>query len=114
MNDTLAFSNPSHTLHHDLTSLVTVQPGSIVSRTIYQDERSRAILFSFDAEQELSEHTASRAAIIEILQGEARVGVDDATYELKPGDWLHMAPRLPHSVYAKTPLIMLLTMIGCE
>jgi hypothetical protein len=26
------------------------------------------------------------------------------------GSWVHMPPRLPHSLYAKTPVIMLLLM----
>lgn len=93
----------------------TIQPDSIVSRTLYKNGQLKAILFGFDAGQELSEHTSSQTAIIQIVQGEATVtlGGDD-TYELHPGAWVHMPPRLKHSITARTPLIMLLLMLGAE
>ena len=74
----------------------------------------KAILFGFDAGQELSEHTSSQMAIIQILRGEATVTLGDDSHELKGGSWLLMPPRLKHSVHANTPLTMLLLMFGPE
>ena len=42
----------------DLASLIPVNPDSTVSRTVLRGEGARIVLFSFDAGQELSEHTA--------------------------------------------------------
>lgn len=103
------------TLIQDLARLIDVpQPESIISRTFYKDARLRAVLFGFDAGQELSEHTSSQAAIIQIVRGEATVTVGDDRHELNAGSWLHMPAHLKHSVYAKTPLIMLLLMFGAD
>ncbi len=101
-----------YTLIPDLQLLVTeATPDSIISRTFYKDDHMRAILFRFDTGQELSEHTSAHTAVLHILSGNARVGVGIDTHELSEGAWLHMAPRLKHSVYAKTPVVMLLVMV---
>lgn len=94
--------------------IAAIQPQSIVSRTFYRDDRLKAILFGFDTGQELSEHTSSQSAIIQIVQGEATVTLGNDRHELQAGAWLHMPPRLKHSVYAKTPLLMLLLMFGAD
>lgn len=83
----------------------------ILSRTVYQDEQLRAVLFGFAAGQELSEHTASVPAIIHILQGEARLTLGGEVREAAPGAWVRMEANLPHSVFAKTPVVMLLLML---
>jgi quercetin dioxygenase-like cupin family protein len=102
-------------LVEDLTALLgAIQQESIVSRTFFKGNRLKAILFGFDAGQELSEHTASQAAIIQIVQGEATVTVGEDRYELKAGSWLHMPTRLKHSVYAKTQMILLLLMYSAD
>lgn len=99
----------------DLTQLVgELQPESIISRTFYQGVRMRGIVFGFDAGQELSEHTSSQNAVIQILRGEARVTLGDEAHELAAGAWIQMTPHLRHSVYARTPMIMLLLMLGAE
>jgi quercetin dioxygenase-like cupin family protein len=105
----------SYTLIENLSGLIeTIQPDSIVSRTFYKDGQLKAILFGFDAGQELSEHTSSQAAIIQIVQGEAVITLGDDRYELTAGSWIHMPPLLKHSVQASTPLLMLLTMMGTD
>jgi quercetin dioxygenase-like cupin family protein len=94
--------------------LETIQPQSIVSRTFYKDDHLKAILFGFDAGQELSEHTSSQSAVIQIVQGEATVTLGTDVHEVRAGAWVHMPPRLKHSITAKTPLLMLLLMFGTE
>ncbi|MAU10647.1 MAG: cupin [Anaerolineaceae bacterium] len=102
-----------YTLYEDLGSLVdAIQSDSIVSRTFYKDDQLRAILFGFDAGQELSEHTSSQTAVIHIIEGEARVSLGEHTHDLEPGSWVHMLPNLKHSIYAKTPVKMILLMLG--
>jgi len=83
---------------------------SILSRTFYQDEYVRIILFGFAPGQELSEHTASKPAILHFLKGEASVTLGTDHFEAQAGTWVHMQPNLPHSIHAKTPVVMLLTM----
>jgi quercetin dioxygenase-like cupin family protein len=90
----------------------TIQPESIISRTFYRGEDMKAVLFGFDAGQELSEHTSSHSAIIQIIQGEATITLGDDRHELSAGSWVHLPARMKHSVYARTPLVMLLSMFS--
>lgn len=108
-------TDTAYTLINDLTALIdTLQPDSIVSRTFYRGDQVKGILFGFAAGQELSEHTSSQSAIIQIVQGEATITLGDDRHELAAGAWIQMPPRLKHSVHAKTPLIMLLLMFGTD
>lgn len=95
----------------DLASEVTIPQNGILSRTLHNDERLKAVLFGFDAGQELSEHTAAVPAVLHILQGEARLRLGEDRLDAKAGAWVHMPPQLPHGVYAKTPVVMLLLML---
>jgi quercetin dioxygenase-like cupin family protein len=92
--------------------LETIPQDSIVSRTFCKDGQLKAILFGFDTGQELSEHTSSQAAIIQIVQGDATITLGEDQHELGAGAWIHMPPGLKHSITAKTPLLMLLLMFG--
>jgi len=96
----------------DLGDLVSeIEPDSIVSRTIFSDDHLKGILFGFAAGQELSEHTASRPAVLHFLTGEARLVLGGDTLEARPGTWVHMPAHLPHSVLAKTEVAMLLLLL---
>jgi quercetin dioxygenase-like cupin family protein len=90
----------------DLSS--EVPSDSILSRTFYEDERLKAILFVFAAGQELSEHTASQPAILHFLEGEADLTLGDSKKVAGPGSWAWMPARLAHTVVARTPVRMLL------
>jgi quercetin dioxygenase-like cupin family protein len=83
----------------------------ILSRTVFQDERVKAVLFGFSAGQELSEHTAAKPAMLFFVKGEATVGLGDDTREARAGTWVHMPAGLKHSIKARTPLVMLLVLL---
>ena len=84
---------------------------SIISRTFYQDDQLKVLIFGFAKGQELSEHTASTPAIIHILKGEARITLGNETKNVFESSWVLMRPHLSHSIYANTPLTMLLYML---
>lgn len=95
----------------DVVSLVDVADDSTVSRTVLKGEGARLVLFSFDTGQELSEHTAAVPVLIQALDGLFEITADERTVDLRPGDVIHLGSRLPHSVLAKEPGRLLLTMI---
>lgn len=102
----------TYTYVANLSDLVPDIPAdSIISRNIYTDERVRVVLFRFAAGQELSEHTASRPAILHFLNGEASLTLGDDETTACTGTWVHMPPDLPHSIVAKTAVTMLLLLI---
>jgi quercetin dioxygenase-like cupin family protein len=100
-----------YTFLPDLAALVgEIQPDSIVSRQVHADDVVKITLFGFATGQELSEHTASKPAILQVLAGEGTFGLGDERFDVGPGSFAHMAPHLPHTVTARTPLVLLLTM----
>lgn len=95
----------------DLREAIATPPDGIVSRTIFADDDVRAVLFSFAAGQQLSDHTAAVPVVIEVVDGEASIGVEAEVIEGRPGTWLHLPAHTPHSVLARTPVTLLLTML---
>ena len=83
----------------------------IVSRTLLNTANSRVILFGFAEGQELSEHTSTQHAVVQIVSGECEFSLDGQWHTLKTGSLLHMPPNLRHAVQAKKPFSMLLTLI---
>ena len=83
----------------------------ILSRTLFNDEKVKTVIFGFAQSEELSEHTASMPAILHFLKGEAKVTLGDDTLEAKAGTWVHMPTGQRHSIQAKTPVVMLLLLV---
>lgn len=94
-----------------LASLVTYQPGSVVSRTIISGRAGTITLFAFDKGQELSEHTAPYDALLHLIEGEAEVSVSGKTSALQQGEGIILPAGKPHAVRASKRFKMLLTMI---
>jgi quercetin dioxygenase-like cupin family protein len=82
----------------------------IVSRTLLRTENSRVVLFGFAEGQELTEHTSTQHAMIQILSGECEFSLGDKPHALKAGDFLYMPPNLRHAVKATKQFSMLLTL----
>jgi quercetin dioxygenase-like cupin family protein len=86
-------------------------PNGIVSRTLLRTDRSRIVLFGFAEGQELTEHTSTQHAVIQILSGECDFTLAGKSHPLKAGDLLYMPPNLPHAVKATRQFSMLLTLL---
>ena len=101
----------SYTHFTDLAQEVQPPDKGILSRTLFNDGRLKAVAFGFAQGEELSEHTASMPAVLHFLRGEARLTLGDDTVEAQPGTWVHMPTGLRHSIQAKTPVVMLLLLV---
>ena len=85
-------------------------PNGIVSRTLVRTETLRTVLFGFAEGQELTEHTSTQHALVQILSGECEFSLAGKAHTLKTGDFLYMQPNLPHAVKATQQFSMLLTL----
>lgn len=102
----------SHTYSvSDLNGMGEAPDSGILSRTLHSDASARVILFGFAAGEELSEHTASRPATIHVISGELELTLAGDDVPGPPGTWLHMAAGVPHSLRARVPSVMLLTLL---
>ena len=79
------------------------------SIVLTDDANTKVVLFAFAAGDGLKEHIAPLPAIIQIINGEAELTVGEEAVAGKPGTWIQMAAKTPHSIKATTPLVMLLT-----
>lgn len=95
----------------NLTAAVEPPEDGIISRTIHNDERVKAVVFGFGAGQELSEHTATMPAVMHFLAGTAEVTLGGETTIASAGTWVHMPAGMPHRILAKTAVIMLLLLL---
>jgi quercetin dioxygenase-like cupin family protein len=95
----------------DLAKEAEPPADGILSRTIFQDDQIKAVVFGFGQGQELSEHTASKPAMLLFVKGEATVGLGNDKKDAQPGSWVYMPAGLMHSIKAETPLVMLLVLL---
>ena len=98
----------------DVAKLVEYVDGSIVSRTIADNEAGTLTLFAFDAGQGLSEHSAPYDAIVQIIDGEAELGIGGDLVRAVAGQIVIMPANVPHSVKAAQRFKMLLTMLRAQ
>lgn len=95
----------------ELSSLVSYNPGAIVSRTLIQNKAGTITIFAFDQEQALSEHSAPFDALVQVLDGEAEITIAGEKYLVKAGQIILMPANVPHAVKAISAFKMLLTML---
>ncbi|MGH3422188.1 MAG: cupin domain-containing protein [Streptosporangiaceae bacterium] len=80
----------------------------IVSQAVLTAPGLRVTLMHFAAGQELSEHTSSARALVQVLAGSCQITFPGRAHQLGPGDLLHLPPGLPHAVSATGDLTLLL------
>jgi quercetin dioxygenase-like cupin family protein len=93
-----------------LTDAAPAVGHGIVSRTLLATPELRVVLFTFAAGQELTEHTSTARALIQVVSGEGEFSFGAETRMLKTGDLLHLPPKLTHAVKATVEMRMLLTL----
>jgi quercetin dioxygenase-like cupin family protein len=94
-----------------LSEAVAYAEGAVVSRTLLDKKTGTLTLFSFDAGQALSEHTAPFDATVIILDGEARLIIGGKEMNAQTGELVIMPANVPHAVRADKRFKMLLVMI---
>ena len=101
--------NPAEIYH--LEEILDYVSGSIVSRTLIQSRAGTVTLFSFDAGQKLSEHTAPYDALVQVIDGEMELTIGGKPITVKAGETVLMPADRPHAVNAVKAAKMILTMI---
>ena len=96
---------------YNLSAMVSYQDGSVVSKEIIKKQTGTVTLFAFDKEQGLSEHTAPFDALVNIIDGQAKVTISGEPFIVKNGEMIIMPASKPHSLKAVEKFKMLLVMI---
>ena len=96
----------------DPAGFIEVPGEGALSRTLHQDDVLRVMVFGFSQGEELSEHTSSRPAVIQVLRGELELTLAGEHVTAPVGAWVHMEAGLRHAVRARVPSVMLLTLLS--
>lgn len=99
-----------YTLFRHLLDEVEIPENGTLSRVLYSGGGIRVVLFAFDEGQELTDHTASVPAVVQVVKGRLGLTLDDVTVEIGPDSWVHMDAHLNHAVVALEPSVMVLTL----
>jgi len=94
-----------------LGALVTYQTGQIVSRTLAQNRAVSLTLFAFDQGEEISSHESKGDAMVQILDGKAKITIGEDIFLLTAGETVVMPAGIPHALKAAEPFKMLLTVV---
>ncbi|WP_417564326.1 cupin domain-containing protein [Microbacterium sp.] len=98
----------------NLDALVTVEPGRRTAQLALSADGARVVVFAFDTDAELTEHSAPGPILVQALDGRLTFTAEGRTAELVPGGLIHLDARIPHSVKALEPSKMMLTIIRAE
>ena len=88
-----------------------VEKDSTIAKNFFNMDFLKVMTFSFDAGQELSDHSSKREAILHVLEGTGTFATEAEQVNLKPGTWIHIPSTLTHRVNATTTLHFLLYLI---
>ena len=94
-----------------MNDFVDYAAGSVVSKTMIDKKVGILTLFTFEAGQRFSEHTAPYDAVVQILDGEAELVIAGKPVKARAGELVIMPSGVPHAVLAVQRFKMLLTMI---
>lgn len=95
----------------DVAQMIDYAEGGVVSKELIHNDAGSVTLFSFDAGQQLSEHTAPFDALLQVVEGEMELSVEGKVNVVKAGEAFVIPNGARHSVSAAKPFKMIITMI---
>ena len=107
-------AEPPASVFLNIAKEIAIPVEGTLSQVLYRDDLIRVVVFAFDEGQELTDHTAAKPAIVQVVSGRIRLDLDGDPVELGPGSWVRMAAHLTHAVHALEPTVMLLTLLGAH
>ncbi|MEO8105984.1 MAG: cupin domain-containing protein [Actinomycetes bacterium] len=94
-------------LHADLP----ISSEATTSRTVVSNDAARVVAFAMDAGQELTDHSAAKPAVVQVIEGRLAFTVAGQQQELEVGDVVYLAPGERHAVVALTPCRFVLVLV---
>lgn len=92
-------------------NVIDYAEGGVVSKELVHSNAGSVTLFSFDAGQGLSEHTAPFDALIQVIDGSMELTVEDVRHIINTGGSFVIPSGARHSVNAADRFKMIITMI---
>ena len=94
-----------------LSDQIEIRKHEVVSKTLCQNTAVSVTLFAFDIEEEISTHASGGDAMVQVLEGKAKITIDQLSYKACEGEAIIMPANVPHALYAIEPCKLLLTVV---
>jgi len=82
----------------------------ILSKVVWKDDQCQYSLFCLAAATEISEHTSTRDATVQVLEGTGVLTLNGKVISLAPGVFVFMDANAPHALESNSNLAFLLTL----
>ncbi|WP_413172792.1 cupin domain-containing protein [Anabaena azotica] len=82
----------------------------VFSKVLAKDTTCQYTLFCLAANTEISEHTSTRNATVNVLEGRGLLTLSGEKIKLEPGVFIVMPANAPHALQAESNLSFLLTL----
>lgn len=82
----------------------------VFSKVLAKDTACQYTLFCLAANTEISEHTSTRNATVNVLEGRGSLTLSGKEIKLEPGVFIVMPANAPHALQAESNLSFLLTL----
>ena len=108
------FKGPSHVFDLDAVAKRLRSEDHPVRRghkqmTVFQGDHITHVVFAFEQDGHLAEHSAPGLVTIHVHAGRLRIAADGKDHDLGAGQLLVLAPGVPHDVRATEESVMMLT-----
>lgn len=82
----------------------------VLSKILLKDNNCQHTLFCLAKNTEISEHTSTRNAVINVIEGQGTLTLEGEDIQLEPGIFVFMKANAPHALKAEQNLAFLLTL----
>ncbi len=81
----------------------------VSSKSLTQRESFTLTLMAFSKNSKIASHSSTGDALVQVLEGTARIVVGDEEFTVSQGESILMPAQMPHALYGVTEFKMLLT-----
>lgn len=82
----------------------------VLSKILFKDKNCQYSLFCMAAGTDISEHTSTRNAVINVIEGQGILTLEGEEIQLEPGIFVFMRANAPHALKAEQNLAFLLSL----
>lgn len=95
----------------NLADQIAFHEGQVSSKTLVQNKGVGLTLFSIPQGEGISAHKAPGDALVTVLEGKARITIDQTDYEVSVGESIVMPANIPHALYGIENFKFFLTVV---
>ncbi|MBW4426290.1 MAG: cupin domain-containing protein [Nostoc desertorum CM1-VF14] len=100
----------SPSLTTQLREQIEYPSAGVVSKVLLKDNACQYTLFCLAANTDISEHTSTRNATINVIEGRGLLTLFGESISLEPGVFVFMPANAPHALKAEENMAFLLTL----